>query len=201
MPYTPPAPSPCQNPYLHRTIMDIQTIYQHTIKFAAGRHAAKQQAVPGTSLPYTVHLSNVAMEILVAAPHTIGFNTAFAVQVALLHDTLEDTETSFEELENTFGIHIARSVAALTKDENIPKEARMADSLRRIQQLPYEVWAVKLADRITNLQRPPDNWSTEKRLAYRAEAQDILDELGSGNAYLAARLATQIKNYAAYLTT
>ena len=67
--------------------MEIQTLYQTTIKFAASKHLEKEQKVPGTDLPYVVHLSNVAMEILIASANTDNFDLAFAVQVVLLHDT------------------------------------------------------------------------------------------------------------------
>lgn len=45
----------------------LQTIYQNTIKFAAEKHADQNQVIPGTDLPYVVHLSNVTMEILIAS--------------------------------------------------------------------------------------------------------------------------------------
>jgi len=53
----------------------------------------------------------------------------------------------------------------------------MPDSLRRIQTQPPEVWVVKMADRITNLQPPPVSWSRDKIAAYRAQAGVILREL------------------------
>jgi guanosine-3',5'-bis(diphosphate) 3'-pyrophosphohydrolase len=72
--------------------MEIQAHYQEAIKFAAYRHLEKKQKVKGTKLPYVVHLSNVAMEIMIAAPHSgDDFDLDFAIRVALLHDLLEDT--------------------------------------------------------------------------------------------------------------
>src|SRR5687767_6146824 len=138
--------------------MEVQALYQEALKFATAKHLEKDQKVPGTDLPYVVHLSNVAMEIIVAAANSNNFNLGFAVQVALLHDTLEDTSTDFQELENKFGIEIAKAVSALTKNSELPKEQRMHDSLTRIKKLQSEVWAIKLADRITNLQPPPVHW-------------------------------------------
>jgi guanosine-3',5'-bis(diphosphate) 3'-pyrophosphohydrolase len=91
----------------------IQSGYQKAILFAAQKHEEQKQTIPGTNIPYVVHLSNVAMEILMAAPHTPDFNLNFAVQVALLHDTLEDTNTDFEELSNVFGLDVAEAVAEL----------------------------------------------------------------------------------------
>jgi (p)ppGpp synthase/HD superfamily hydrolase len=181
--------------------MDIQKLYQDAIKFASAKHAEKGQKVPGTNLPYDVHISNVAMEILIAGSNTPNFKTAFAVQVALLHDTIEDTATDFQELEKKFGIEIAKAVSALSKNNELSKDLQMLDSLNRIKQMPSEVWAVKLADRITNLQPPPSHWDNAKKIKYHKEAQSILVALGSGNAYLSSRLSAKIMEYQAYINS
>ncbi|WP_264531446.1 HD domain-containing protein [Flavobacterium sp. N502540] len=179
---------------------ELQTIYQRTLKFAAKRHADQNQVIPGTNLPYVVHLSNVTMEILFASQNTTSFNTAFAIQIALLHDILEDTATTFEEIAAEFDEEIAQAVLALTKNSKIPKEERMTDSLVRIKALSKEVWAVKLADRITNLQVPPENWTVEKIKEYHKQAVQILNTLKGGNAYLEKRLLERIQNYLLYCT-
>lgn len=176
-----------------------QTLYQTTIKFATAKHLTKNQNVPGTDLPYVVHLSNVAMEVLMANANTENFNVALAIQAALLHDTIEDTDTTFAEVEQNFGTEVANAVLALTKNQALPKEEQMMDSLQRIKKLPHEVWAVKMADRITNLQKPPLHWDNEKKKKYRAEAQVILDELGEGNVFLAERMKGEIEGYGKYI--
>lgn len=173
---------------------DVQTLYQEAIIFASLKHQDKDQKVKGTELPYVVHLSNVAMEILVAASHTRNFNLPYAIQLALLHDTIEDTETTFEEVKETFGEDIAMAVLALSKDDTLPKDQQIQDSLTRIKKLPKEVWAVKLADRITNLQPPPASWTDDKNLQYAEDAQLIQDELREGNQYLAERLGAKISD-------
>lgn len=178
---------------------DIQTLYQKAILFATRKHQEAGQILPGTDLPYLVHLSNVAMEILIAGQYSQNFDAEFAVQVALLHDTLEDTETSFADLEQHFGKKIAVAVIALTKNDNLSKNEKMSDSLTRIKAQPKEVWAVKLADRITNLQKPPVHWNSEKRLKYKVEALAILSELEGANAYLESRLASKIIEYKQYI--
>lgn len=178
--------------------MDIQTNYQDAIKFAVSKHTEKGQKVPGTNLPYDVHLSNVAMEILIAGFKTPGFNTSFAVQIALLHDTIEDTATKFHELESKFGLEVAQAVSALSKDAKLPKDLQMPDCFDSIKALQPEVWSVKLADRITNLQPPPPHWDLLKKIKYRNESISILDALGSANTYLASRLSDKIKEYENY---
>jgi len=179
---------------------NIQSIYQKTILFAAEKHSRINQLVPGTDLPYMVHLSNVAMEILIAASNTDDFNLKLAIQLALLHDVLEDTGTTENELEEKFGTIILVYVKALTKNKKeLPKEERMIDSLNRIKKLPKEVWAVKLADRITNLQPPPKHWNNEKIQNYKNEAVLICETLKGSNQYLENRLMIKIKEYDIYI--
>jgi (p)ppGpp synthase/HD superfamily hydrolase len=75
----------------------------------------------------------------------------------------------------------------------------MADSLNRITKMPIEIWTVKLADRITNLQPPPVHWNNERKMDYREEARLILNELKEGNEFLARRLETKIEEYQIYI--
>ncbi|MGN7783354.1 HD domain-containing protein [Niabella sp. 22666] len=177
--------------------MDLQSSYQKAISFAAQKHAG--QNITGTNIPYLVHVCNVAMEILIASQHSQGFNVIDAVQVALLHDTIEDTHTGYDELSEVFGKNIAAGVLALTKNEDLPKAEQMPDSLSRIRALPKEIWAVKLADRITNLQKPPELWNASKKSLYLDEAVLIATYLEGGNPYLENRIRELIHSYKAYL--
>ncbi|MBP6234871.1 MAG: bifunctional (p)ppGpp synthetase/guanosine-3',5'-bis(diphosphate) 3'-pyrophosphohydrolase [Saprospiraceae bacterium] len=175
-----------------------QDIYQKAILFATAKHHNIGQTVPGTNLPYLVHLSNVAMEIIFAAHNSTDFDTDFAIQLALLHDTLEDTETTYEELTQEFSYAVADGVLALSKNKSIAKDDRLNDSIERILLQPKEVWSVKLADRITNLQPPPSHWTPTKISQYHAEAQTILEKLKGGNQYLEDRLGLKIQEYKSY---
>ena len=179
--------------------METQSLYQRAIKFATLKHMEKNQTIPGSDMPYVVHLSNVAMEILIAAQHTQNFNLDVAIQNALLHDTLEDTSVTFDELKYEFGKDIAEGVAALTKNDALLKEEKMQDSLNRVKRLSKEVWAVKLADRITNLQKPPAHWDKRKKAGYQSEAMIILTELEGANKYLEERLSEKILEYGSYV--
>lgn len=137
---------------------------------------------------------------MLADQKTDGFNLKLAIQAALLHDTLEDTNTTEIDLEEKFGIAIPVCVKALTKNKELPEDQWMADSLNRIKKMPIEIWAVKLADRITNLQPPPTDWKNERKIAYREEARLILNELKDGIEYLARRLEKKIDEYQIYIT-
>lgn len=175
----------------------LQELYQKAFKFAGEKH--HDQKVPSSEANYLLHIGNVAMEILVAFTEVPDFDINFAVQVAILHDTIEDTETTFEKIQTLFGERVAKGVLALTKDEQLPKSDRMKDSLLRINQLEREVGMVKLADRITNLQQPPSHWTKEKSLAYLEQAKVISTILSNKNDYLNRRLLQKIADYASYL--
>jgi len=163
--------------------------------FAAEAHAG--QTVPGSERPYINHVGSVAMEVLHAiAQRTDVVDPDLAIQCALLHDVVEDTAVTVEEIRQRFGPGVGAGVAALTKDSALPdKAAKMSDSLARIKQQPHEVWMVKLADRITNLQPPPSYWNAAKIAAYRSEAQVIHDALAAACPILAPRLRTKIAGY------
>jgi (p)ppGpp synthase/HD superfamily hydrolase len=176
---------------------DIQTLYQNAIKFAAEKHGT--QKVKGSQNPYVVHLSNVAMELFVAAPHAPGVDLPFAVQVALLHDTIEDTSATRAELETFFGSDIAEAVWALTEDKRLLKDYRLSEKLAKVRQCSEEVWAVMLADRITNLQPPPKSWSKSKIMEYQYDSIQILEALKGGNEFLEKRLAMKIEEYGNFI--
>jgi (p)ppGpp synthase/HD superfamily hydrolase len=172
-------------------------VYLEALRFAAERHAG--QTVPDTALPYVVHVASVAAEVMGALARETFARPDLALACALLHDTVEDTATTADELAARFGTDVAAGVQALSKDPALHKSARMADSLARIRVQPAEVWIVKLADRAVNMGPPPSSWSADKRRAYQVEARTILDALAPASAYLAARLHARIDAYAAFI--
>lgn len=153
----------------------------------------------GQQIEYLNHIGSVTFEIINAINNEKGMDADFAINCAVLHDTIEDTEQSFDEIQLLFGERVAMGVFALTKDEKIEnKREMMLDSLNRIKSQPKEVWAVKMADRICNLYAPPYYWTNEKKIKYQKEAHLILQELKDGNKYLAERLKNKIIAYAKY---
>lgn len=171
--------------------------YTAALRFAAHRHLA--QKIPGSELPYVVHVTSVAAEVIAALATTRVDEPDVAVECALLHDTIEDTGATLAELEDSFGTAVAEGVQALSKNPALPKQDQMRDSLRRITAQPPAIWMVKLADRITNLGPPPAHWSAEKRAAYREEAIAIADALAGASAALDTRIREKIEAYRAYL--
>ncbi|MCU0446003.1 MAG: HD domain-containing protein [Microscillaceae bacterium] len=175
-----------------------EEIYRQTITFAAKAHA--DQKIAGTNLPYLTHLASVAMETASAFAHTSAptWNIDFALQCALLHDTLEDTPTHYGELVAEFGESVAQGVLALTKNTQLPYDQQMSDSLDRILQQPIEIRIVKMADRVDNLYLPAIYWTPRKRRIYQEEAHLILQTLGGANEYIETRLQAKITDYAKF---
>ena len=172
--------------------------YQKAIDFAARAHG--EQQVPGKPYSYVVHISSVCMESMAAIAHGDVAHPDLAIQVALLHDVLEDTATTYLQVAVQFGQGVADGVAALTKNPDLPKDAQMQDSLQRILLQPSEIGMVKLADRITNLQKPPAHWQIAKIIRYRNEAEQIYQSLHGCNGFLAHRLKEKIDSYSQYVS-
>jgi (p)ppGpp synthase/HD superfamily hydrolase len=171
--------------------------YATAVRFAADRHAA--QRYPGTDLPYLLHVVTVAAEVQRALVEEPRPDPDLAVVCALLHDTVEDTDATVDDIAAVFGEATAAGVLALTKDATLPAADRMPDSLRRIRKQPPEIWMVKLADRIANLAEPPRHWSAGKRRAYLVEGELVASELAGVSKWLDQRIEERIARYSAYL--
>jgi (p)ppGpp synthase/HD superfamily hydrolase len=178
------------------TLLD-QDLCRSALQFAATAHAG--QRVPGTERPYVVHVAEVVMEVMAAALVEPGRNVTMAVLCALMHDVIEDTATPYETIVQRWGSVVADGVLALSKSTSISKSTAIEDSLRRIHEQPQEIWMVKLADRIVNLQPPPAHWTKAKMTAYKVEAMHILDSLGEASPFLAMRLSNKIAEYQKYI--
>lgn len=176
---------------------DIDT-HMRIWEFVTLRHAGQTYGgrTPDQQIPYINHLASVAQEVMWGWDDGVGMDFNLALQSALLHDVIEDTATTFDEVKTLFGEAVAKGVLALTKDAKIElRSEQMLDSLRRIQMQPKEIWCVKLADRISNLYHPPFYWTPERIDIYQQESRLILSALGSANSKMAARLESKIACY------
>lgn len=177
-----------------------QDEYVRAYRFAAIAHNGQLYRGP-PDLPYIFHLTLVSMEVIAALQAEEGHDGDLAVQCSLLHDVVEDDHATLEEIRAEFGERVTAGVSALTKKKDLEKTRQIEECLHRIQQQPHEVWMVKLADRITNLQPPPKDWPPEKIAQYRQEAATILDALGPASAFLARRLKSKIETYGSGLAS
>ena len=171
-------------------------LYRRALLFAA--HAHSGQNIPGTGLPYIIHCVNVCNEVLHAALLRKDTDTDLCVTCGLLHDIVEDTKTPTGLLQEKFGNRVISGILALTKNKNLPKDKRMADSLNRIKEQPAEIQMVKMADRIVNLAPPPQDWTKEKISNYRNEAVEIYEALKNADKNLADKLIKKIESYRQY---
>jgi hypothetical protein len=180
-----------------------QELFSTAWNFASEAHARKPKNVPGTVYPYINHLGHVVMEVMTALAQSKTSDDIkkpyLAVQCALLHDVIEDTDATYKQIVTEFGKEVAEGVLALTKNKKLQKEEQMKDSLERIRVEPKEVWMVKLADRITNLQPPPSHWDKDKIIRYREEASKIHQALESADTMLSLRLLEKIGAYEKYI--
>ncbi|MBX2840665.1 MAG: HD domain-containing protein [Flammeovirgaceae bacterium] len=168
-------------------------LYQKTIKYAGEAHS--DQLVPGSNSSYLVHLSNVCMEVLYALVNSENLDKNLALQCALLHDTIEDTKVTWNDLNQNFGKKVADGVLALTKNKSLPKEKQMPDSISRILAEGPEIQLVKMADRITNLQNPPSHWEKDKIKRYHEEPKFIYSKLSGINPEIETRFSEKLEAY------
>ena len=114
--------------------------------------------------PYFVHTAEVGFYLA-----QVGMDAA-AIAAGLLHDTIEDTETTENELTTTFGSHVSSVVLEVTDDKSLEKHVRKQRQIEHAPHISTEAKLVKLADKICNLRdilaSPPANWSTERKQAY-----------------------------------
>lgn len=162
--------------------------------FASMKHEGQKMKQPIVS--YVTHLQGVCLEAVNGCLNSgVDVDLEKVIIVSLLHDTLEDTETTYDDIDIKFGKDIADAVQALTKNDKLPNGEQMKDSLQRIQKQGREVAIVKLADRIFNLKDIPMSWNKEKVDVYREEAKMILEQIGFYNEYMAERLRFKIDCY------
>src|SRR3954466_7229451 len=124
------------------------------LAFAAHKHR-DQRRKDAEASPYINHPIALA-DVLVNEGGVTDFEVLCA---ALLHDTVEDTDTTHEELVDAFGSRIARIVAEVTDDQDLPKEERKRLQIEHAPHISREAKLVKLADKLCNLrdvaERPP----------------------------------------------
>jgi len=115
------------------------------VSFASRAHAAQKRKDGIT--PYASHPFRVCLIVR----DCFGFDDPRMLIAAVLHDTIEDTNTDFDDLEEKYGREIAHWVALLSKDKRLPDETREKAYIEGLQNAPWQVQACKLADLFDNL--------------------------------------------------
>lgn len=140
------------------------------VALAKEGHAGQVRKGPN-SLAYTHHLAEVAA--LVAAFD----GSEAAVAAAWLHDAVEDTETTLEEIETGFGPEIAGYVAEVTDDRSLSTEERRVAQIASASSKSPMAALIKAADQTSNLRSiisSPPGWDEEKRSKYIGKAQSVV---------------------------
>ncbi len=166
-------------------------MYEKALVFATTAHAAVGQQRKYSGEPYIAHPIAVA-EIVKSVPHTPEM-----IAAALLHDVVEDTLVTIEEIEAQFGAKVAELVGWLTdvsKPEDGNRAKRKAMDRDHTAKAPPEAKTIKLADLIDNTAsikaRDPDFWRV-----YRREKAALLNVLQEGDKSLLERAALQLGDY------
>jgi guanosine-3',5'-bis(diphosphate) 3'-pyrophosphohydrolase len=155
------------------------------LDFAADRHRTQRRKDAEAS-PYINHpiaLARILTEAGVADPAVLC--------AALLHDTIEDTETTKAELIERFGAEVAGLVMEVTDDKSLPKAERKRRQIEHAPALSAKARLVKLADKIANLNDvaacPPADWPLQRRQEYFDWARSVVDGLRGSHPELEAR--------------
>jgi len=165
---------------------DAADLILRAVAFAAHKHRDQRRKDKDAS-PYINHpieLANVLWQ-------EGGVKDPQVIAAALLHDTLEDTETSWQELRGDFGEEIADVVLEVTDTKWIRKEVRKRLQVARAARSSDKAKLVKLADKICNVRdvaaHPPAGWSLERKRQYFDWAKEVVDQIRGTHAELEQR--------------
>ena len=143
------------------------------IHFAADKHR-DQRRKGVNSTPYINHPIHVAQILSEVA----GMDDPEILAAAILHDTVEDTETTLSELEQRFGDRVARIVGEVTDNKALPKAERKRLQIEHARKISEEGALVKVADKISNVGdvalNPPCGWDDNHRSAYLDWAEQVV---------------------------
>lgn len=146
------------------------------LHFAARKHRQQRRKDPDRT-PYINH----PIELLNILANEAKIDDAVVLVSALLHDTVEDTETTLAELAELFGEEVAQVVDQLTDDKSLPKAKRKQLQVEHVAHVSDRAKLVKLADKIANVRdiaiAPPPDWSLERRREYCDWGKRVVDQI------------------------
>jgi (p)ppGpp synthase/HD superfamily hydrolase len=119
-------------------------LWQRAASFAARAHL--NQTRKDGSTPYFSHPARVALTVA----YIFKCDDDTVLAAALLHDTIEDTQTDYDDIEGSFGRPVAECVAALTKNMILPESRRERDYYERLRKADWRARLVKLGDAYDN---------------------------------------------------
>jgi DNA-directed RNA polymerase subunit L len=161
------------------TVQEVDNICAG-MEFAADKHRL-QTRKNAEKTPYISHLIGVAYNLM-----SIGeVRDCDVILGALLHDAVEDTQTTFEELESKFGKNVAGYVREVTDDKSLAQEVRKRFQVINASHQSKGAAQIKLADKLYNLNdlltHPPKDWTQMRIDRYYEWAQSVVDRLPQAN--------------------
>ena len=161
------------------TAAAIHTVLQ-AAHFAAIKHAG-QKRKGAAAEPYVNHVLEVAG--LVAG--AIAQPDVNLIAAALLHDTIEDTNTTREELTAAFGSDVTELVLEVTDDKTLPDAERKRRQVEHAPHLSVRAQTIKIADKISNLrgilESPPADWDRSRKEVYFLWGKQVVDGMTAPN--------------------
>ena len=164
-----------RNLYMHSsdTTKEPTTLLLAALKFAAHKHG-RQRRKDLEATPYINHPIEVA-EVL---SRIGGITDLPTLQAAILHDTIEDTETSPQELEDSFGREVRLLVQEVTDDKSLPKQERKRLQVEHAPNLSTPAKLIKIGDKICNVSEvtptQPAEWPLQRKLEYLDWAEKVV---------------------------
>jgi len=159
--------------------MDAKKILK-AVQFAAEKHRFQKRKNKDQS-PYILHPLEVANFLVEVGK----IEDEVVIIAALLHDTIEDTDTRPEEIEDLFGKEVLSVVLEVTDDKSLSKEERKRLQVERAAQKSIRASQVKIADKISNIfsviYDPPFTWTLERRIDYLTWSNDVVQGLSPTN--------------------
>lgn len=156
------------------------------LRFSAEKHN-DQRRKDAKASPYINHLIQVVETLW-----TIGeVRDVTLLVAAILHDTLEDTATTPEEIRENFGEDVLALVLEVTDDKSLPKQVRKQLQVEHAPHKSHNAKLLKLADKISNVQgiitAPPKDWSLERKREYLLWSERVVTGLRGVNPGLESR--------------
>ena len=155
-------------------------------RFASLKHVSQKRKGVAAE-PYLNHLIEVAELVSLA----ITEPDANLIAAALLHDTVEDTETTADELAREFGSDVAGLVAEVTDDKSLPKAERKRLQIEHAAHLTARAQTIKIADKVSNLRgilnTPPEDWDLRRKREYFDWARRVVEACAAPNEFLKAQ--------------
>ncbi|XP_076544757.1 metazoan SpoT homolog-1 isoform X1 [Osmia lignaria lignaria] len=166
---------------------ELLALIMQCVNFAAIKHK-DQRRKDSEGTPYVNHVIGVA-NILIQEGNV---HDPVVILSALLHDTVEDTNTTFEEIEAQFGTEVCNVVKEVTDDKSLPKQERKRLQIENAPKNSHKAKLVKLADKLYNLRdlekNPPVGWSPERIKEYFKWAKAVIDGCRKTNSNLETEL-------------